>query len=121
MLLDDFAYTIILNSKCSPEKVPEGLKELYAYINNPKNVGKSELVKNIDARVKKFNSEKWRTKGMTFNYYLKEEKQKGIIEGRTEGLVEGKLEMAKAMKMKNYPIEDIAELTGLPIKDISVL
>ena len=58
MLLDDFAYTIILNSKCSPEKVPEGLKELYAYINNPKNVGKSELVKNIDARVKKFNSEK---------------------------------------------------------------
>ena len=58
---------------------------------------------------------------MTFNYYLKEEKQKGIIEGRTEGLVEGKLEMAKAMKMKNYPIEDIAELTGLTVDVIKKL
>ena len=59
--------------------------------------------------------------------------QEAKEEGKTEGLAEGEkigeasgraereLEMAKAMKMKNYPIEDIAELTGLPIKDISVL
>lgn len=55
LLLDDFAYTIVLNSRCSPEKVPEGLKELYAYLNDPNIVGESELVKNIDKRVRKFN------------------------------------------------------------------
>lgn len=59
MLLDDFAYTIVFNSRCSPEKVPEGLKELYAYLNDPNIVGESELVKNIDKRVRKFNGSKW--------------------------------------------------------------
>ena len=62
---------------------------------------------------------------MTFNYYLKEEKQKGRIEGLAEGEASGraaeKLEMAKAMKMKNYPIEDIAELTGLTVDVIKKL
>ena len=129
LLLDDFAYTIVLNSRCSPEKVPEGLRELYAYINNPKNVGKSELVKNIDARVKKFNNGKWRTKHMTFNYYLKEEKKKGKAEGLEQGRNEGeasgraaeKIEMAKAMKDKKYSFDEISELTGLPLGEIEKL
>ena len=54
---------------------------------------------------------------MTFNYYLKEEKQKG----RIEGLAEGKLEMAKAMKGKNYPADEISELTGLSKEKIEKL
>ena len=117
MLLDDFAYTIVLNSKCSPEKVPDGLKELYAYINNPSNVGKSELVKNIDARVRKFNNTRWRTKQMTFEYYLKEEKKKGEASGRAER----EIEMAKALKDKGVAIDIIAETSGLSKEDIEKL
>ena len=49
----------------------------------------------------------------------------GIEEGRSEGIAEGEaskaLEMAKAMKIKNYPDDEIAELTGLTLKDIKAL
>ena len=141
LLLDDFAYTIVLNSKCSPDKVPDGLKELYAYINNPSNVGKSELVKNIDARVRKFNNTRWRTKQMTFEYYLKEEKKKGKAEGleqgrnegRTEGPAEGEKigeargeaskarEMARAMKNEGIDINTIIKVSGLPKEEIEKL
>ena len=121
MLLDDFAYTIVLNSKCSPEKVPDGLKELYAYINNPSNVGKSELVKNIDARVRKFNDEKWRTKQMTFEYYLKEAKEEGLAEGEASGRAAEKIEMARAMKADNKPIVEISKYTGLSKDEIEKL
>ena len=31
----DEAYSIILNTACSPEKVPEPLKALFEYINDP--------------------------------------------------------------------------------------
>ena len=54
-------------------------------------------------------------------YDMQEAKEEGKTEGEASGRAERELEMAKAMKAKNYPIEDIAELTGLPIKDISVL
>ena len=52
---------------------------------------------------------------MTLEYIVKEAKEEGLEQGKAEGLAEGKIEMAKAMKMKNYPIEDIAELTGLTV------
>ena len=49
----------------------------------------------------------------------------GIEGGRSEGIAEGEaskaLEMAKAMKIKNYPDDEIAELTGLTLKDIKAL
>ena len=67
-------------------------------------------------------------------YYAKAE---GIEQGRTEGLVEGekigeargeasgraaeRVAMAKAMKSKNYPIDEIAELTGLFVEEIEKL
>ena len=34
--LDDFSYKIVLNTACTPAKVPEALKPLYAYLNDPK-------------------------------------------------------------------------------------
>ena len=125
MLLDDFAYTIVFNSRCSPEKVPEGLKELYAYLNDPNIVGESELVKNIDKRVRKFNGSKWRTRQMTFEYYLKEAKEEGLEQGRTEGEASGraaeKLDMARAMKDDKEPITKIIKYTGLPKEEIEKL
>ena len=34
--LDDLSYTIVLNTKCSPEKVREVLKPFYGYLNDPR-------------------------------------------------------------------------------------
>ena len=58
--LDDLSYTIVLNMKCSPEKVPEALKPFYDYLNDPKKNQASELTRMIDERVRKFNSSEWR-------------------------------------------------------------
>ena len=62
-------------------------------------------------------------------YDMQEAKEGGKTEGLAEGekigeasgRAERELEMAKAMKMKNYPIEDIAELTGLTVDVIKKL
>ena len=56
-------------------------------------------------------------------------KIEGLEEGRAEGRVEGEaigankknIENARKMKSKGYPIEDIAEITGLSIEEIEKL
>ena len=91
--LDDLSYTIVLNTKCSSEKVPEALKPFYEYLNDPKKNQASELTRMIDERVRKFNSDGWRKKYMTFEYMLNERERKGlelgIEQGRSEGRSEG--------------------------------
>ena len=119
--LNDFEYTILLNSKCSPEKVPEGLRELYAYINDPDNIGETELVRNIDKRVRKFNNSKWRTRQMTYEYYLKEAEKRGIEQGEASGRAERELEMARAMKNEGIAMETIIKVSGLSKEKIEKL
>ena len=131
--LDDFSYKIVLNAACSPDKVPEKLKPLYAYLNDPRQSQVSPLTRMIDARVKKFNTDEWRRKYMTFEYMLKERERKGIeqgraeghaaglSEGRSEGAAQKQREIAKNMKTKNISIADIAEMTGLPAEEIEKL
>ena len=123
--LDDFSYKIVLNAACSPDKVPEKLKPLYAYLNDPRQSQVSPLTRMIDARVKKFNTDEWRRKYMTFEYMLKERERKGIEQGRSEGLVEGaaqkQREIAKNLKHAGIPVDVIAENTGLTAKEIENL
>ena len=51
--------------------------------------------------------------------------ERGRTEGLEAGIAQGEasktLEMAKAMKIKNYPDDEIAELTGLSPNDIKAL
>ena len=51
--------------------------------------------------------------------------EEGVMIGEERGLKKGEkkkaLEMARLMKKKNYPVEEIAELTGLSPKDIENL
>ena len=68
--LDDLSYTIVLNTKCSPEKVPEALKPFYEYLNDPKKNEASELTRMIDERVRKFNSDEWRKKIYDIRVYF---------------------------------------------------
>ena len=46
---------------------------------------------------------------------------KGRAEGRAEGIEENKRESALRMKVKGYPVEDIAEITGLDAETINSL
>ena len=56
---------------------------------------------------------------------LREGKEEGLREGKKEGLKEGKkkreMEIARNMKGKNYPIEDIIDMTGLTAEEIAKL
>ena len=52
---DDGTSKILLNTKCSPAKVPEKLRAFYAYINDPAKVG-SKLIEDINERVEEYNT-----------------------------------------------------------------
>ena len=123
--LDDLSYTIILNTKCSSEKVPKALKPFYEYLNDPKKNQASELTRMIDERVRKFNSNEWRKRYMTFEYILNEHKRESFAEGEAAGLEKGaakeKREIAKNMKVKNIPTADIVEITGLSAEEVEKL
>ena len=115
------------------EKIPKALKPFYEYLNDPKKSQASELIRMIDERVRKFNSNEWRQKYMTFEYILNERERKseaiGFEKGRSEGEAIGlekgaaqkQREIAKNMKTKNIPVADIAEMTGLPAEEIEKL
>ena len=115
--LDDLSYTIVLNTKCSPEKVPEALKPFYDYLNDPKKNQASELTRMIDERVRKFNSDEWRKKYMTFKYILNEQKRESFAEGAAQK----QREIAKNLKQAGIPVEVIAENTGLSAEEVEAL
>ena len=113
---DDGTSKILLNTKCSPDKVPEKLRAFYAYINDPTKVG-SKLVEGIDERVKEYNTEEWRAKFVTLEYMIAEAKEEGLEQGRAEE----KIEMARAMKEDNKPVDEISKYTGLSAEEIGKL
>ena len=115
--LKDLSYTIVLNTKCSPEKVPEALKPFYEYLNDPKKNQASELTRMIDERVRKFNSNEWRQKYMTFEYILNERERKSFAEGAAKE----KREIAKNMKEEGIAKEVIEKITGLSAEEIEKL
>ena len=127
--LDDFSYKIVLNAACSPDKVPEKLKPLYGYLNDPRQSQVSPLTRMIDTRVRKFNTDEWRRKYMTFEYMLKERERRGLEQGRSEGEAIGlekgaaqkQREIAKNLKQLGLDFEQICKATGLAAEEIAQL
>ena len=113
---NDGTSKILLNTKCSPDKVPEKLKSFYEYINDPSKID-SKLVEGIDERVQKYNTPEWRERLVTLEYMIAEAKEEGLEQGRTAE----KIEMAKALKDKGVDIEIIAETSGLSVEEIEKL
>ena len=115
----------MLNTKCSPEKVPEALKPFYEYLNDPKKNQASELTRMIDERVRKFNSSEWRQKYMTFEYILNEQKREseaiGFEKGRTEGAAQKQREIAKNLKALGMNTAEIIKATGLSAEEVEAL
>jgi hypothetical protein len=119
--LKDLSYTIMLNTKCSPEKVPKALKPFYEYLNDPKKNQASELTRMIDERVRKFNSDEWRKKYMTFEYILNERGRESEAIGFEKGAAQKQREIAKNLKQAGIPVEVIAENTGLSAEEVEAL
>ena len=129
MPLGDLSYTIVLNTKCSSEKVPKALKPFYEYLNDPKKNQASELTRMIDERVRKFNSSEWRQKYMTFEYILNEHRREsfaegeavGLERGRSEGATQKQREIAKSMVKEGIAKEVIEKITGLSAEEVEEL
>lgn len=133
----DEAYSIILNTACSPEKVPEPLKALFEYINDPTKGSGDVLVADIDRQVSRFNTDEWRRRHMTLqelmdrNYEQGLEKgcaegeafglEKGRVEGETAGQAVATLKLARNFKNAGISAEVIAENTGLSLEEIEKL
>ena len=113
---NDGTSKILLNPKCSPDKVPEKLRSFYAYINDPTRVG-SKLVEGINERVKEYNTKEWREKFVTLEYMISEAKEEGLEQGRTAE----KVDMARAMKDENIDIKTIIKVSGLTREEIEKL
>ena len=56
-----------------------------------------------------------------FSTGFSEGKAEGFSEGEIKGITDAKLEMAKAMLVKGYPISDIAIISGLSEEEILTL
>lgn len=127
--LGDQSYILILNTSCDPDKVPESLKALYAYVNDPANVSDDALIEKIDSQVKKYNGSGWRWMQVTLEEHVKHmtylARNEGHEEGKLEGLTEGdssaSRRIAAKLKTSGMAPADIAEVTGLSMEKIEIL
>ncbi len=117
----DEAYSIILNTACSPEKVPQPLKALFEYINDPTKGSGDALVEDIDRQVSRFNTDEWRRRHMTLQELMDRNYEQGLEQGRAEGELEAARRLAYAMKADREPVERIGKYTGLSVEEIAKL
>ena len=118
LMLGDNTCKIIMNTKCTPEKVPEKLRAFYRYLNDPDSGCGDECVERLDNRVEKYNTAEWRRKLMTLGELMDRNHEIGYEEGHESGLREGRRETAIEMKRDGVPVERIIKYTGLTEEEI---
>ena len=91
--LGDGSSTIILNTKCSEEKIPEDLKAFYDFVNTGKVDSSDKLVSYLDKRVEEANENEEVDRIMTLEEELiiqyDNGLRTGVAQGREEGLAQG--------------------------------
>ncbi|MEY8296122.1 Rpn family recombination-promoting nuclease/putative transposase [Emergencia timonensis] len=129
----DGTFTIILNTTCPKEKVPEPLREFFCYLSSQETEGDDPFIGQIHQMVEDLNGRKEIEQIMTLEEELnvrysigkKEGLEQGLAEGREEGLAEGKKDAAfdTARKMKADGLDDeiISKYTGLSKEAIEKL
>jgi len=122
--LPDGTTKVILNSEAAEkEKNPE-LKAFLEYMNGKKseNAFVSELEQRI-AEIK--DNDQRRHDYMIMTAFEADAKRMGRLEGRSEGFADGAyqkaLETAKIMRMHNYPIAEVCEMTGLSKQEVEAI
>ena len=124
LLLNDMAHKVFYNvSSYDKEKNPE-VKAFLRLLAEGK--PETKLTTKMKDLVKEtLHNESWRTKYMTVEMLMVEEKQAGIKigleQGRKAGVEEGFIETAKNMKNVNIDIATISLCTGLSIEEIEKL
>ena len=115
--LGDSAFTIVLNTKCSPEKVPPELKAFYDYMNDSSKCEGSQLVKDIDDRVRKYNTNDWRVKRMRFEELRREQYEKGLAEGEERGTAKTTERLNKLLVLlaEDGRLEDAVKAASDPV------
>ena len=114
--LDDETYIIILNTKCDPNLVPDSLRSLFAYINDPKQI-QDEFIQHLDDRVQQYNSKEWRGVQVTLEHILKDKEQKDIEKGHAAGLAAGEASMQERINklnqllIQNNRLDDLKKAT----------
>ncbi len=117
----DESYIIILNTSCDAARVPENLKALYAYINDPKSKMGDALIEKIDDMVDKYNGSEWRRMQMTLEEHIRHEKYVAREDGLRTGRDEGKREVAANLKASGMALAEIVKATGLDVEEIEEL
>ena len=121
----DQSHIIVLNAKCSPEKIPDQLKGLYEYVDKDIVDLKDDLVKDMDTKVKEYSKNRRLRHIMTLADEMIIEKriehELGVKEGITQGITQGKFDTAKRMKDDSLPVDLIAKYTGLSMDEIEKL
>ena len=114
---NDESYILILNTSCDPAKVPENLKALYAYVNDPANTSDDALMQKIDGQVEKYNGSEWRWMQVTFEEHVKHI----AYLAKEEGEKNMQREIAAKLKAAGMAPADIAEATGLSLEEVEAL
>lgn len=138
---DDGTYMIVLNAKCSSNRIPDQLRGLYYYIDKSIVDKEDDLVKDMDIKVTEISKDRRLKYIMTLADEMAIEKrierelgvkegialgieqgiEKGISQGIEQGITQEKLEIAKNMKSMDYSSDDIMKITGLTKKEIEKL
>ena len=84
LYFDDETYTIILNTRCAPENVPDRLKPLFAYINNADTALQDPFIRSLDQQVQKYSTPEWRAKQMTLEHLLELREKRGLEQGKEQ-------------------------------------
>ena len=125
----DKDYTIVKEDKESLEKL------LYLLICNDKEKMKevydgdefmAKIIREVNTQTDEFDKLLFYNREILEDEDSREEEIKeALAEGREQGLTEGRVEGIKetalAMLRKNYPIEDISEITKISLEEINAL
>ena len=120
--LGDEMYTILINGNSEDLDVPKEMRGFLNFIRTGKNDGTSELVSEIETKVKEARThEKWRAQYMTQQMRDMENRKLG----REEGLIEGKkagvqetISMIAKVKAKDISVEEAAKRLGISAEEI---
>ena len=105
----DDSYIMILNTKCAQEKVPDGLKSLFRYLNDCVVIGDDPFIRQIDMRVRAIQEDEEVKNIMTLEeFYIRENagaRREGLEKGREEG--EARINRLYVLLRKENRMDDL--------------
>ncbi len=123
--LDDGSSTIILNTKCPKDIVPEEFAAFFNFVNTNEVDSKNEFVTYLGNRLREAAQDEEVDRIMTVEEEMKIQHRLGEKKGRAEGEKLGAArrarEIAKNLKSLNLPLEQIKAATGLSVQEIEAL